>query len=260
MCNFILNRENVGQIAVVAVGPDVIPRFSLDELGSNADPIGGLAEAAFEHITHAEISADLLHIDRLAFIGKRRVPGDDEQRGIMRKSGDDVFGYTIGDELLLGVATHIGEGQYASEGLSGNESFGRAKLVASAETMPGRTRYTRSGRAMFWTRCSPASSKAKSSLSRTWSRTTRLTQIPPGAARASSRAATLTPSPWISRPSLIMSPRLIPIRKSMRRSGGTPAFRSAISRCTSTAHRTPSTTLADSSSTPAPGVLTRRPR
>src|SRR5580692_11527423 len=51
---------------------------------------------------------------------------------------------------------------------------------------------------MFLTRCSPASSKPKSSLSRTWSRTTRLTQIPPGSAKASSRAATLTPSPWIS--------------------------------------------------------------
>src|SRR5260370_21237026 len=178
MCNFILNRENVGQIAVVAVGPDVIPRFSLDEVGSNADPIGGLAHAAFEHITHAELSADLLHIDRLAFIGKRRVPGDDEQRGIMRKSGDDVFGYTIGDELLLGVATHIGEGQYASEGLSGNASFGRAKLVASAATMPVRTRYTRNGRAIFFTRCSPASSKMKSTLSRNCSRTPPFPPIP----------------------------------------------------------------------------------
>src|SRR5215471_5282864 len=41
----------------------------------------------------------------------------------------------------------------------------------------------------------PRSSKPKSTLSRTWSRTTRLTQMPPGSAKASSRAATLTPSP-----------------------------------------------------------------
>jgi hypothetical protein len=34
MCDLILNRENVGQIAVVAVGPDVIPCFSFDELRS----------------------------------------------------------------------------------------------------------------------------------------------------------------------------------------------------------------------------------
>ena len=39
--------------------------------------------------------------------------------------------------------------------------------------------------------CSPISSNENESLSRT----TRLTQIPPGSAKASSRAATLTPSP-----------------------------------------------------------------
>ena len=47
MCNLILHRENIGQIAVVAVGPDVIPCFSFYGLGSNADPIAGPAHAAF---------------------------------------------------------------------------------------------------------------------------------------------------------------------------------------------------------------------
>jgi hypothetical protein len=39
------------------------------------------------------------------------------------------------------------------------------------------------------------SSNDKVNLSRTWSRAARLTQIPPGSASASSRAAMLTPSP-----------------------------------------------------------------
>jgi hypothetical protein len=41
----------------------------------------------------------------------------------------------------------------------------------------------------------------------------------------------------------------------MRLSAGTPAFRSAISRCTSTAQRTASTTLANSTRRPSPVVL-----
>ena len=41
--------------------------------------------------------------------------------------------------------------------------------------------------------------------------------------------------------------------------GGTPALRSAMPRCTSTAQRTASTTLANSSSRPSPVVLTMRP-
>ena len=57
-------------------------------------------------------------------------------------------------------------------------------------------------------------------------------------------AATLTPSPKkISSPSKMMSPTLMPIRKSSRLSGAMPLLRSAMSRCTSTAQRTASTTL-----------------
>jgi hypothetical protein len=54
-----------------------------------------------------------------------------------------------------------------------------------------------------------------------------LTQIPPGSARASSRAATLTPSPKMSCSSMIMSPRLMPMRNSMRRSPPMPPLRNA---------------------------------
>jgi hypothetical protein len=40
-------------------------------------------------------------------------------------------------------------------------------------------------------------------------------QIPPGSARASSRAATLTPSPNMSLSSMMMSPTLMPMRNSI---------------------------------------------
>src|SRR5689334_15880209 len=59
----------------------------------------------------------------------------------------------------------------------------------------GRSAKTRTERAMFLTLCSPLSSNGYGSLSLIWSRTTRETQIPPGSDNASSRAATLTPSP-----------------------------------------------------------------
>jgi hypothetical protein len=50
------------------------------------------------------------------------------------------------------------------------------------------------------------------------------------------------------------------MRNSIGRSGGIPALRVAISRCVSTAHRTASTTLANSINNPSPVVLTMRPR
>jgi hypothetical protein len=63
----------------------------------------------------------------------------------------------------------------------------------------------------------------------------------------------------MSRPSRMISPRLIPMRNSIRRASGTGALRSAIPCCTSTAQRTASTTLANSISSPSPVVLTMRP-
>ena len=120
--------------------------------------------------------------------------------------------------------------------------------------------YTRTGRAMFLTLCSPQSSNEKGSLSRIWSRTTREMQIPPGSASASSRAATFTPSPKMSCSSAITSPRFTPIRSLIRRSSGISGSRSSIPRCTSTALRTASTTLANSAKKPSPVFFTIRPR
>src|SRR6516162_7408299 len=54
----------------------------------------------------------------------------------------------------------------------------------------------------------------------------------------SSLAATLTPSPRMSSPSIRMSPRLIPILKSIRRSCGIPSFLWAITACAATAYST----------------------
>jgi len=56
----------------------------------------------------------------------------------------------------------------------------------------------------------------------------------------------LTPSPKMSPSSMMMSPTLTPIRNSMRRPAGAEALRAIISSCTSTAQRTASTTLANS--------------
>jgi hypothetical protein len=47
-----------------------------------------------------------------------------------------------------------------------------------------------------------------------------------------------TPSPQMSSPSMITSPRLTPIRKVMRWSSGVSVLRSSIARCSSSAQRT----------------------
>src|SRR6516162_7188696 len=74
---------------------------------------------------------------------------------------------------------------------------------------------------MFLSACSPISAKARSSLPTASSCTRAETQMPPGAANTSSRAATFTLSPNMSPSSTAISPMLMPMRNSIRRSLGT---------------------------------------
>ena len=82
----------------------------------------------------------------------------------------------------------------------------------------------RTGRAMFFSACSPPSRNSVSILPRTWRKASSEMQMPPGSAMPSRRAARLTPSPRISSPSIRMSPRWMPTRQSIRRSLGNPGI------------------------------------
>jgi hypothetical protein len=83
--------------------------------------------------------------------------------------------------------------------------------------------------------------------------------MPPGSAEPASRAATLTPSPKMSPSSTMTSPILMPMRNSMRWSGGRGALLAAKTACTSAEQRSASTMLANSTRSPSPVVLTIRP-
>jgi hypothetical protein len=77
------------------------------------------AQAAFEHIAHAELAPDLLHIDVPALVGEAGIASDDKQRGISGERGDDVLGDAVGEEFLLGIAAHIGKRKHRDRGSVG---------------------------------------------------------------------------------------------------------------------------------------------
>src|SRR5215472_4092055 len=110
--DIVLHREDVGEIAVIAFSPDVLPGLRLDELPSDTDAIACLTQAAFEDVAHPELAPDLLHVDRTALVGEAGVSRDDKQRGIARERSDNVFSDAVGEELLVGVGAHIDERQH----------------------------------------------------------------------------------------------------------------------------------------------------
>src|SRR3984893_3126906 len=60
----VLDRKDIGQIAVVAVGPEVGAGRGVDELRGNPHPVAGAADRAFEHRAHPKIAADGANVDQ----------------------------------------------------------------------------------------------------------------------------------------------------------------------------------------------------
>ena len=73
---FVLHCEDVGEVTIEAVGPDMRTALSIDELARDSDPVVRLTNAAFQHVAHAEFATDLFYVYWLALVGKTRVAGD----------------------------------------------------------------------------------------------------------------------------------------------------------------------------------------
>src|SRR6516165_2236931 len=56
----VLHREDVSQIPVVTLGPEMGPGGCIDKLAADAHPLPRPAHAAFENIADAKLAADLL--------------------------------------------------------------------------------------------------------------------------------------------------------------------------------------------------------
>src|SRR5437660_1631813 len=76
---------------------------------SNADPVQQVRELTgggvhySEHIANAELTADLLCVDRFALIGESRVAGDHEAAGDPREIGSQVVGDPVSEIFLVRV-------------------------------------------------------------------------------------------------------------------------------------------------------------
>jgi hypothetical protein len=109
--HLVLKLQDILHIAVEAVGPEMRPVRSVDQLRGDAHATACLAHAAFEHIAHAEFAPNLLHIDGAAFVGEARVAGDDEEPSYSGERSDDLLDHAVGKIFLLGVAAHVLEWQ-----------------------------------------------------------------------------------------------------------------------------------------------------
>ena len=67
-CYIVLNREDVGHVRVIVLGPDVMARIGIDQLGGYPHSRPQLTDAAFDHILRTELAPNGLHIEILVAV------------------------------------------------------------------------------------------------------------------------------------------------------------------------------------------------
>ena len=86
--------------------------LSVDQLGVDPHLVAQAANAAFQHITHTELAADLPGVDPLVLKSESGIARDDDHIGEPRQIGRQILGDPIREILLFGIVAEICKGQY----------------------------------------------------------------------------------------------------------------------------------------------------
>src|SRR4029079_16879899 len=106
----VLHGRQRALIDVHLLGPQMRAGARVDELRVDAGSASHPAYAPLEHISDAQLAADLPGIDGPALECECSVPGDDEASGDSRQIAGQIFGDAIGEVLLARIATQVAKG------------------------------------------------------------------------------------------------------------------------------------------------------
>jgi hypothetical protein len=117
--NLILDRKDVGQLAVEPLGPALVAVVRIDELRRDAHRVAGFANASFENGADAQSPADLRDLEVFALKGERRRAGNHPESGHSRQRADDLFSDAMTEVLLIVLRAHIHEREHDDRRWSG---------------------------------------------------------------------------------------------------------------------------------------------
>src|SRR5215212_8967029 len=68
--DLVLNNEDVGQLAIVFLGPQIFACFSFDEIGRYPDPVAAAPHSALDNVAHAQLAPDLSQVGRASSVSE----------------------------------------------------------------------------------------------------------------------------------------------------------------------------------------------
>jgi hypothetical protein len=90
--DFVLDREDVGQLAIVTLGPYVITVRHAAQLRGDPDAAAGATHAALENGIDVQVVSDLLNVDVAAAKPERRCPRCDSEPAQANERVDQFLG------------------------------------------------------------------------------------------------------------------------------------------------------------------------
>ena len=110
--DLVLDREDVGEGAVVALGPEQAAVLGGAELRRNPQPVSGTAHRPLKHPGRPEQGTDGADVLRLAFEGKGRSARGHPQSFDLGQRVDQLVGDSIAQVFGVGVGAGVDEGQH----------------------------------------------------------------------------------------------------------------------------------------------------
>ena len=102
-----VKREDVAEVAVVAVAPEVLVGGGLDELRGDAHAVSGAQHRALDDGVHVQLARDLgKRLARVA-VGHARGSRDHAQLLDLREHRDQGLRHAIDEIFLLGIAREV---------------------------------------------------------------------------------------------------------------------------------------------------------
>src|SRR5207248_7242793 len=122
-------------LAIVPLGPLVLPRRGVDQLDADPQAVARLAYAPFENMADPELPSNRARVDGRALETEGAIARDYAKRRDLRKLGDQVFSDSVAEIFLLAIAAHVDERQHANRRCSRSRggSAGRCALLAADE-------------------------------------------------------------------------------------------------------------------------------
>ena len=114
--DLVLDREDVGHLAIVALRPQVAAVGDGDQLRGHAQAIARLPHAALQNVRDAQRIANTADVFILALESEGRGPRRHLQPRQFRQCVDDLLGEPVAEVLVVLVAAHVGEGQHSDRG------------------------------------------------------------------------------------------------------------------------------------------------